>query len=223
MLFERSDGRGVRIAPAQRKRVRLQGHRAQVAARNAALLVLAERGLTSAEIASLPGIALDERTIRDAIAKARQLREHWRGESPEARAERSDPRVTPLFGCQPWDRSKEELPPMGAGCPHCGKRIGPGDPSYCPRCAASGFDRRLARELGESYRHMPPEAASPRGRLPGRTATCCGAMADAGPPRLSTAHRRELARTPQGYLWLKSIGQLPDDPSGPAGSRCKSS
>jgi hypothetical protein len=213
--------------------VNLQGHRAQVAARNAALLVLAERGLTSAEIASLPGIALDERTIRQAIAKARQLREHWRGESPEAQAERSDPRVTPLFGCQPWERSKEELPPMGAGCPHCGKRIGPGDPSYCPRCAASGFDRRLARELGEAYRRLPHEAAAPRGRLHGRSAPACAANATAtataaaasaaDPPRLSSAHRRELARTPQGYLWLKSIGQLPDDRSHPAGSRRKPS
>jgi hypothetical protein len=202
VLFERSDGRGVRVAPMPRRRVKIQGHRAQLAARNAALLILAERGLTSAEIASLPGIDLDERTIREAITKARRLRDEWHREPKGMR----DPKVIPLFGCQPWERSKEEPPRIGGNCSHCGKRIAPGALLYCPKCAATGHDPRFARELGEAVRRIPPPAPPAKGKLQGRTAPTA-------PPKLTPAHRVELARTPQGFLWLESIGQLPDEAS----------
>lgn len=201
MLFERSDGRGVRIAPMPRQRVKLQGVRAQLAARNAALLVLAERGLSSAEIASLPGIDLDERTIREGIAKARRLREDWRRETRR----RIDPKVVPLFGCQPWEKAKEDLPRIGARCTHCGKRIEQGESLFCPKCTATGHDLRLARELGEAIRRIPPPGPPIKSKLRGQSTS------SALPPKLSPAHRIELARTPQGFLWLKSIGQLPDE------------
>jgi hypothetical protein len=206
VLFERSDGRGVRIAPMPRQRVKLQGHRAHVAARNAALLVLAERGLSSSEIASLPGIDLDERTIREGIAKARRLRDDWRHDARK----RPDPKVIPLFGCQPWDKSKEELPKIGASCSHCGKRIERGEALYCPKCAATGFDHRLARELGEAIRRIPPPVPPAKSKLQSRGIG--EAPGSPSPPKLTPSHRIELARTPQGFLWLKSIGQLPDEP-----------
>jgi hypothetical protein len=207
MLFERPDGRGIRIAPMPRKQVKLQGHRAQLAARNAALLILSERGLTCADIASLPGIDLDVRSIRHGINEARRLRKEWH----EPCAERPAPKVVPLFGCQPWERAREELPRIGANCPHCGKRIARGERTYCPKCAASGFDDRLAKELGEAIRRRPPSPPLAKSRLQGRSNE--SELSDLSTsPKLSAAHRLELARTPQGYLWLKSIGQLPEEP-----------
>jgi hypothetical protein len=203
VLFERTDGRGVRIAPMPRRRVRIEGHRAQVAVRNVVLLDMAERGLSSGEIASLPGIALDERTIREGIARAKRLRDDLRGEVKP----RLDPKVVPLFGCQPWERSKEELPRVGADCSHCGRRIARGEPVYCPKCATTGYDYRMARELGEAIRRIPPPRPAAKSRLHGRGPT------PATPPKLSPSHRIELARTPQGYLWLQSIGQLPEETS----------
>lgn len=208
MLFERPDGRGIRIAPMPRQRVKIEGQRAQLAARNAALLILAERGLTSAEIAALPGIDLDERTVREGISRARRLREEWRQEdSPKA-----DPKVIPLFGCQPWEKSKEELPKIGASCSHCGKRIERGAPTYCPKCAATGHDHRFARELGEAIRRVPPPAPPVRSKLRGRVEEVPSSAAST-PPKLTPSHRVELARTPQGFLWLQSIGQLPQEPA----------
>ncbi len=206
VLFERTDGRGVRVAPTPRQRVKLEGFQAQLAARNAALLVLAERGLSSAEIAALPGIDLDERTIREGIAKAKRLRLEW----SYATRPTVDPKVIPLFGCQPWVRAKEELPHLGDPCPHCEKRIAPGDSLYCPKCAATGHDRRFARELGEAVRRIPPPAPPAKSRLRGRAPTVTVNSATP-PPRLTPAHRLELAKTPQGFLWLKSIGQLPEE------------
>jgi|GEM_PF-5605525 len=214
VLFERTDGRGVRVTPTPRRRVKLEGFQAQLAARNAALLVLAERGLSSAEIAALPGIDLDERTIREGIAKAKRLRTEW-SHATEAKV---DPKVIPLFGCQPWVKAKEELPRLGEPCTHCEKRIEPGESVYCPKCAATGYDRRFARELGESIQRIPPPAPPAKSKLRGR-ADASPDNTPMSPPRLTPAHRLELARTPQGFLWLKSIGQLPEE--GTRGSSSK--
>jgi hypothetical protein len=171
-------------------------------------LILAERGLTSAEIAALPGIDLDERTIREAIARAKQLRAEWRDEV----SGRPEPKVIPLFGCQPWEKSKEELPQVGDNCSHCGRRIRRGEQLYCPKCAATGHDDRFARELGESIRRVPLPSPPAKSKLQGRSQAASTGPPSA-PPKLTPAHRLELARTPQGFLWLKSIGQLPEPPA----------
>jgi hypothetical protein len=200
VLFMQRDGQGVQIDPMPRRRVPILAHNARLAMRNAALLVLYERGLSSNEIAALPGFAMDERTVRKSILIAQSQRERWRRETGPS----EDPEVFPMFGCQPWVPSKEELPAIGADCTHCGRRIRPGAATYCPKCTTTSFDARFARELGDAIRRTPPSALPAQSKLEGRANSASAPL-----PKLSHGHRCELARTPQGYLWLKSIGQLP--------------
>jgi hypothetical protein len=92
--IDRVDRNQIRIAPKPLPRVKPEGFQALIAARNAALLAIAERGFTCAEIAAFPWITLDERTIRQEIAKARRLR----AEQGPILRRKTDPRITRLFG-----------------------------------------------------------------------------------------------------------------------------
>lgn len=76
MKFQNESGEEVYASRQRSRRPRLPaGTQALLAIRNEILLILHERGLSSAQISKIPGIVLEPRTIRESINQAKKLRE----------------------------------------------------------------------------------------------------------------------------------------------------
>ena len=82
-------------------------------------------------------------------------------------------------------------------------------------CHRSGFDVVLAEQLRRGAKHHELPKPEPKSKLH-RASKPAEAPR---PPRFSQADRRLYAQTPQGRLFLESIGQLPDPAATPRRSK----
>lgn len=194
MLFVGPDGDGVTFQCARERAPSLVSTRQRRAAvKHAAIWAIRRRGATIADIAASMGMT--ERGVYKAIRATEALAEQI--------GSTRDPDLMPMFGCRPFaaEYLRDSTAPAPAPepvCHVCRSAITPNDRDVCMRCYKSGSDFALAESLGAAVvAGLAPTPSPPRAGRP------------APIPRLTLAHRIELAKTPQGAIWLESIGQMP--------------
>jgi hypothetical protein len=119
----------------------------------------------------------------------------------------SDADVVPLLGkANVWTPEDETPPAEGETCPRCRRSIGHGSRSFCPRCALSGHERRLAeqRAIAGSPPPEPPEGrwdyVPRRPKAPAPALDTCPR-----PPSRRERRARQYGRTPE-------MASTPEDP-----------
>jgi hypothetical protein len=118
-----------------------------------------------------PGLASDAGDEAAAVSRAIAAFQPYYGSSlffewdlrrdhPELTVPERD--VVPLLGkANVWTPEDETPPAEGETCPRCRRSIGHGSRSFCPRCALSGHERKLAEQ--RAIAGTPP-AETPEGR-----------------------------------------------------------